>query len=113
MDQLEGRTAVVSGAASGIGLAIVQSFVAEGMRVVMVDINADGLKTEAARLRERGAEVHSVQADVADPEAVDHVARIAVERFGNLHVAVNNAGIFTGGNSWELPLEQWHRVINV
>ena len=113
MEQLEGRSAVVTGAASGIGLAIVEAFVAEGMRVVMADVDAERLETHVARLTDGGADVHGVVADVRDPDAVERVGRAAVDRFGQLHVAVNNAGIVTTGNTWELPLEDWHRVIDV
>lgn len=128
MDKLEGRTAVVTGAASGIGLALAEAFVAQGMRVVMADLDAERLAAEAARLgrdgaggvepaeraeRAEGAGVHAVATDVRDPQAVELLGRAAVERFGGLHVAVNNAGIVNGGNSWELPLEDWHRVLDV
>jgi NAD(P)-dependent dehydrogenase (short-subunit alcohol dehydrogenase family) len=108
--ELSDRVAVVTGAASGIGLAIAEAFVAEGMRVVMADIDEDALMTHAVRL---GARAHAVVADVRDPDAVDRAGCAAVERFGALHVAVNNAGIVNGGNSWELPLYEWHRVIDV
>jgi NAD(P)-dependent dehydrogenase (short-subunit alcohol dehydrogenase family) len=113
MERLEGRTAVVTGAASGIGLAIVVAFVAEGMRVVMSDVDGESLRTHASRLSAQGADVHAVLADVTDPDQVDAVGRAAVERFGALHVAVNNAGVVSRGNSWEIPLEEWRRVIDV
>jgi NAD(P)-dependent dehydrogenase (short-subunit alcohol dehydrogenase family) len=111
--QLEGRVAVVTGAASGIGLAVVEAFVAEGMRVVMADLDEERLAAEAARLRDQGGEVHFAAVDVRDHEAVDAVGRVAVDRFGALHVAVNNAGVVNRGYSWELSLEEWHRVIDV
>ncbi len=113
MDHFVGRTAVVTGAASGIGLSIVEAFAAEGLRVVMADVDEENLRLHAARLAEGGAEVHAVAADVRDPEAVERVADAAIERFGKLHVAVNNAGVVNGGYSWEIPLEEWHRVIDV
>ncbi len=113
MDILAGRTAVVTGAASGIGLALTEAFVAEGMRVMMTDIDAGALSEQAARLTVAGAEVHAVAADVGDPQAVEHVAQAAVERFGALHIAVNNAGIVNRGLVWELPLEDWQRVLQV
>lgn len=113
MERLAGRTAVVTGAASGIGLAIVVAFVAEGMRVVMSDIDGDALRAQAARLSGQGADVHAVRADVTDPDQVDAAGRVALERFGALHVAVNNAGVVSLGASWEIPLEEWHRVIDV
>jgi NAD(P)-dependent dehydrogenase (short-subunit alcohol dehydrogenase family) len=113
MERLSGRTAVVTGAASGIGLALVEAFVREGMRVVMADIDRESLQTQAEKLSDDGAEVHAVTADVTDPEAVEAVGRAAVERFGKLNVAVNNAGVVSGGNSWEISLADWHRVIDV
>jgi NAD(P)-dependent dehydrogenase (short-subunit alcohol dehydrogenase family) len=113
MDQLEGRVAVVTGAASGIGLAVVETFVAERMRVVMTDVDEEGLAVKAAQLRDQGADVHAVAADVRDPGAVDRVGHAAVDRFGGLHVAVNNAGVVNRGYAWELSLEEWQQVIDV
>ncbi len=113
MEQLEGRTAVVTGAASGIGLAVVEAFVAAGMRVVMADIDEENLGSHASRLADDGADVLAVPADVRNPEDVERVGAAAVERFGKLHVAVNNAGVVNGGYSWEIPLEDWHRVLDI
>lgn len=113
MDTLVGRGAVVTGAASGIGLAIVEAFVAEGARVVMADIDSESLEAHASRLRADGFEVHPVTVDVTDPDDVDRVANFAADRLGALHIAVNNAGIVNRGYSWKLSLEEWHRVIDV
>jgi len=113
MEQLEGRAAVVTGAASGIGLASTEAFVGAGMRVLMTDRDEAALVEHAARLRDGGAEVESLVVDVTDPAAMARAADAAVEHFGALHVAMNNAGIVAGGNSWELPLSDWHRVIDV
>src|SRR6476620_2387361 len=113
MDQLEGRVAVVTGAASGIGLAVVAAFVAEGMRVVLTDRDDESLTLHTARLRDEGAVVRSMVADVTDAESVEAVGQFVTEEFGEREVAVNNAGIVNGGNSWELPLDEWHRVIDV
>jgi NAD(P)-dependent dehydrogenase (short-subunit alcohol dehydrogenase family) len=111
--ELQGRVAVVTGAASGIGLAIVEAFVDQGMRVAMADLDEERLHAETDRLRGNGADVVAVRADVRDPESVDAVGRSVIERFGALNVAVNNAGVVGGGYSWEIPLEEWHRVIEV
>jgi NAD(P)-dependent dehydrogenase (short-subunit alcohol dehydrogenase family) len=113
MDELEGRAAVVTGAASGIGLATTEAFVAAGMRVLMTDRDEASLTEHAARLRDGGAEVHSLVVDVTDPDDMERAADTAVEHFGALNVCHNNAGIVAGGNSWELPLSEWHRVIDV
>jgi NAD(P)-dependent dehydrogenase (short-subunit alcohol dehydrogenase family) len=112
MEQLKGRTAVVTGAASGIGLAVVEAFTRAGMHVVMADVDEESLRSHAVRLTDGGAEVLAVGVDVRDPDAVERVGAAAVEQFGKLHVAVNNAGVVNGGYSWELTLEEWHRVID-
>jgi NAD(P)-dependent dehydrogenase (short-subunit alcohol dehydrogenase family) len=113
MQRLEGRTAVVTGAASGIGLAVVEALSGEGVRVVMADLNAEALDRESGRLRDAGADVQAVVTDVRDPDSVEGLGRAVVDVFGDLHVAVNNAGIVNGGNTWELSLAEWHRVIDV
>lgn len=113
MEHLEGRTAVVTGAASGIGLAIADAFAAQGMNLVLSDVDEQAVMAQAAALAGRGAQVHAVAADVRDPAAVERIAQAAVDRFGRLHVAVNNAGIVNRGTSWELPLDEWHRVLDV
>src|ERR1700722_11435546 len=103
------KVAVVTGAASGIGLALTETFVAEGMRVVMADIDEPALTLHAQRL---GESVRPVVTDVSDQVSVERAGRLALDSFGALHVAVNNAGIVNGGNSWELSLEEWHRVLD-
>jgi NAD(P)-dependent dehydrogenase (short-subunit alcohol dehydrogenase family) len=113
VQELTGRVAVVTGAASGIGLAVTEAFADQGMRVVMADLDEARLGAQATRLAERGADVHPVVADVREANSVDGVGRAVKERFGVLHVAVNNAGVVGGGNSWEIPLEEWRRVIDV
>ena len=113
MQQLEHRTAVVTGAASGIGLALVEAFISNGMQVVMADIDEASLLEQSERLIAADAAVLAVVTDVRDAAAVDALAERAVSHFGGLHVAVNNAGIVNGGLSWELPLDDWHRVLDI
>jgi NAD(P)-dependent dehydrogenase (short-subunit alcohol dehydrogenase family) len=76
----------------------------------MADRNASLLRDEAARL---GDAVHPVVADVSDPASVEALGEAAVARFSGLNIAVNNAGIVNRGNSWELSLEEWHRILDV
>src|SRR4051794_11472838 len=113
MHRLDGRVAVVTGAASGIGLAVTEAFVAAGMHVFMADVDEPRLRTEEQRLRVDGAEVEAAVVDVSDGAAVDALAAAVIDRFGRLHVAVNNTGIVRGGRSWELPLEDWQRVLGI
>ena len=83
------------------------------MRVVMADVDEDTLRSQAARLADQGGEILAVAADVRDPDAVERVGAAALEHFGKLHVAVNNAGVVNGGYSWEISLEDWHRVLDI
>jgi NAD(P)-dependent dehydrogenase (short-subunit alcohol dehydrogenase family) len=105
--------AIVTGAANGIGLAAAQQLAAAGMRVAMTDLDGDAVTDAASALSDHGSDVDARQLDVRDPDAVERVAHQVVDRFGALHVAVNNAGIVNRGNSWELSLEDWHRVMDV
>ncbi|MBV9953498.1 MAG: SDR family NAD(P)-dependent oxidoreductase [Acidimicrobiia bacterium] len=109
MERVEGRAAVVTGAASGIGLAVSEALAAAGLRVLMTDLDGEALAQAASSIGVADA----VPLDVRDPDAVSDVAQEVVDRFGGLHIAVNNAGIVNGGNSWELSLEEWHRVLDV
>lgn len=113
MQQLHGRVGLVTGAASGIGLAVAEAFAGEGIKVVLTDINAAQLASHVARLSDDGADVHGIAVDVRDPEAVDHAGQEAINRFGALHIAVNNAGIVNRGVTWELPVKEWHRVMDI
>ena len=83
------------------------------MRVIAADVDEEKIEVQAARLRNQGADIHAVAVDVRDSDAVDRVGQAAIERFGALHVAVNNAGVVMTGNSWEIALEEWHRVIDI
>jgi NAD(P)-dependent dehydrogenase (short-subunit alcohol dehydrogenase family) len=113
MSDDDGRVAVVTGAAAGIGLALVESFVADGARVVMADLDETRLHAEAARLRGSGAEVLDIAIDVGDAAAVDELAERSADRFGRVDVLCNNAGTIAFGSAWELDLTDWDRVLRV
>lgn len=113
MQRFEGRVAVVTGAASGIGRALAARAAAEGMRVVMADVEAPALEAAAATLRQGPAEVLAVPTDVADPTAVEALAGAAYDRFGAVHLLCNNAGVFQGGITWLRTLADWEWVLGV
>jgi NAD(P)-dependent dehydrogenase (short-subunit alcohol dehydrogenase family) len=113
MNTLRGRVGVVTGAASGIGRAIAERLAAAGVRVVMTDLDGRAVEAAATEVRDRGHEADALELDVRDADAVERVADVVMERCGALHIAVNNAGIVNGGLSWELAIEDWHRVLDV
>ncbi|CAN5912008.1 SDR family NAD(P)-dependent oxidoreductase [soil metagenome] len=112
MDELSGKVAVVTGAASGIGLALAQAFAAQGMGVVMADVEADVLDKAIADLPE-GTDALAVRCDVSVGAEVDALRDAAVERFGAVHVVCNNAGVSTGGPVWQQSLDDWDWVLGV
>lgn len=111
-DELEGKVAIVTGGASGIGQAVVERFVAEGARVVIADRDADCGRALAASC---GADAVFEETDVADPEQVGRLVVAAVDRFGGLDVMVNNAGISGAMHTsfLEDDLSDFHRVMAV
>jgi NAD(P)-dependent dehydrogenase (short-subunit alcohol dehydrogenase family) len=115
MDDFTGKVAVVTGAASGIGLGLAQRFAGEGMRVVLADVERDALDAAAEALAaQHGADdVLAVPTDVRDERAVDALADAAFERFGAVHVLCNNAGVGVGGLSWTIPADRWRWIVDV
>ena len=99
MDDLSGKTAVITGAASGIGLALAHRFGAAGMNVVLGDVEDGALHEAVAGLSDAGVEVAGMHCDVSDLDEVRALERFARERFGNVHVLCNNAGVGSGGRS--------------
>jgi NAD(P)-dependent dehydrogenase (short-subunit alcohol dehydrogenase family) len=112
MQDFKGKVAVVTGAASGIGLALSKRFAAEGMKVVLADIEAQALASAVAQLPE-SAEPLGVVTDVGNAEAVDALAAKTIERFGAVHVLCNNAGVGTAGTTWGQTLKDWKWVLDV
>jgi NAD(P)-dependent dehydrogenase (short-subunit alcohol dehydrogenase family) len=113
VDDLTGRVAVVTGAASGIGRAMAERFGAEGMKVVLADVEERALEETAAQLAADGLDVLGVRTDVTDADDVDDLAKRAVEHFGAVHVVCNNAGVQQDGVLWEFSFEQWEWILGV
>jgi NAD(P)-dependent dehydrogenase (short-subunit alcohol dehydrogenase family) len=115
MQTFKGRVAVVTGAASGIGFGLAERFAAEGMHVVLADIEETPLAAAAQRLRSAGAKVAHVRCDVSRAEDVDRLAAESVNAFGAVHVLCNNAGVAdtSGASVWEASLEDWQWVVGV
>ncbi len=114
MSGLDGKVAIVTGGGSGIGEAIGKDLAARGVRVVLSDINLDGAQRVAAEIADAGGTASAIQQDTADPAGSEAVVRHAVDTYGGLNYAVNNAGI--GGAqapTGELDIDDWRRVIDI
>jgi NAD(P)-dependent dehydrogenase (short-subunit alcohol dehydrogenase family) len=113
MRELAGKTAFVTGGASGIGLALGAAFAQAGMKVMLADIEAGALAEAVRSLRDFGPNVRSVACDVADPISVERAANAAYEAFGNVHVICNNAGVAAAGGIDNISLDNWRWVLDV
>lgn len=114
MSSLEGRIAIVTGAAKSIGFAIAQRLAQSGAKIVIADWDAEAADDAAACLRAEGVDAISVQTDVSNSDSVDAMVAKVVEHFGRIDILVNNAGI-TGGSHplWEQTNENWDAVMAV
>jgi NAD(P)-dependent dehydrogenase (short-subunit alcohol dehydrogenase family) len=116
MMQLQGRVAVVTGAASGIGLAMARRFAGAGMHLVMADIEQAALQAAADALRSAGARVLAVRTDVGDEAQVQALADKAWETYGAVHLVCNNAGVASPAlrtRAWESSLADWEWMLRV
>src|SRR5882757_5890425 len=113
MRQLAGKTAFVTGGASGIGLALGRAFAQAGMKVMLADIEADALAAAVKSLEHVRPGVRGVICDVADPSSVERAATASYEAFGNVHVVCNNAGVAAGGGIDNISLDNWRWVLDV
>ena len=113
MKEFKNKVAVITGAASGIGLGIARRAVKEGMKVVLADIEKDSLTQVEEELKSAGAEVISVVTDVSKLEHIENLAQKTIETFGEVHLLCNNAGVAAPGALWECVLPDWQWVIGV
>ncbi|MBW8487497.1 SDR family NAD(P)-dependent oxidoreductase [Actinomadura parmotrematis] len=108
--ELDGRHALVTGGASGIGLECARALAGAGAAVTLVDVSAEAV---AARAAELGGGARGIAADVTDEAQVEAAVRAAVEASGPLHAAVNSAGTGTFGKVTDLPADEWRRIIDL
>lgn len=114
MKTFKDKVAVVTGAAGGIGCALVQVLAAEGMKVVMAGINSERLEHAAKEFREKGADITAMVTDVSRAEQVAALAEKTMEQYGAVHLLCNNAGVsYNSRSSWETPLAGWEWVLGV
>ena len=117
MRDFEGKTAVVTGGASGIGFALAERFAAARMQVVLADIEESALEHAVKKLQERQARVIGIPVNTMLRESVQDLFEQAVAEFGNIHVLCNNAGVAAPGDGgravWESAAEDWDWVMGV
>ncbi|HEX7094681.1 MAG TPA: SDR family NAD(P)-dependent oxidoreductase [Acidimicrobiales bacterium] len=115
MEQLEGKVAVITGGAGGIGRAMGERFVAEGMKVVLADVDQKALDATVDEMRAGGADVIGVVTDVSKLESVEALRDATLEHFGAVHVVCNNAGVASGarGRIWEHEINDWRFAFSV
>jgi len=113
MKQFRDRVAVITGGASGIGFATAERLAAEGMKIVIADVEPGALEPAVQKLESGGAAVLGVRTDVSKAEDVERLAQKTLERFGGVHVVFNNAGVAVTGEAWENSLADWEWVLGV
>ena len=113
MELTAGKVAVVTGAASGIGLALAERFARAGLDVVLADVEQPALQAASEKIAGLGAKTLAVPTDVSDEAAVNALAAAAIDRFGAVHVVCNNAGVGSAADPWFGPLSAWRWVLGV
>lgn len=112
MQSFKNKTAFVTGAASGIGLALTKALIAEGTNVMMSDVDGDSLDAAAKSLNEP-TQVDTVICNVADHASVKDAAKAVVQRFGEVHLLFNNAGVSLAGQNGSIAIEDWRWIVDI
>ena len=113
MKEFRGKVAVITGAASGIGRALAERCVSEGMKVVLADVDEASLTRAETELKHGGGTVVGVRTDVSKQSDVEQLARKTLDTFGQVHLLFNNAGVAAGGAPWEATWNDWEWVVGV
>src|SRR5512145_952876 len=111
--RVAGKTAIVTGAASGLGRGIALALAAEGARVAVVDLNEAGAKETVELVAKAGAEAAAWRADISDKARIDQVVAEVVSRWGGVHILVNNAGLDKVGPFVQSPESDWDLILRV
>ena len=111
MDELKNRVAVVTGAAGGIGAALVCAFADAGMDIVLADRDVPGMEVVAERVRAKGRLALCQQTDVTDPASLERLLAATLDAFGRCHLVANNAGVFHAAPLLDTAVEQYRRVV--
>jgi 3-oxoacyl-[acyl-carrier protein] reductase len=113
MGKLDGRVAIVTGSASGIGRGIAEAFAEEGAAVAVADLNETGAQAVAEGITGRGGRAAAIGVDVTDGRLVDQMVDRTLSELGGIHIVVNNAGIDTVSTLVEMPLSMWQHMMDV
>jgi len=113
MKDFQGKTAVITGGASGLGRAMAERFAREGMHIVLADVEPSALARAEAEMKAAGAKVISVRTDVSKANEVEALAQEALAAFGAVHLVANNAGVAPLGNAWENSVADWEWTLGV
>ncbi|MEE3332471.1 MAG: SDR family NAD(P)-dependent oxidoreductase [Myxococcota bacterium] len=113
MQDFKDRIAVVTGAASGIGLGLTERLLAEGMKVVLADVEPEKLEAEVKRLSASGADILGVSCDVRDPDSVESLRDQTLSHYGAVHVLMNNAGVAPAGPMLDTTPADWRWIVEV
>jgi NAD(P)-dependent dehydrogenase (short-subunit alcohol dehydrogenase family) len=111
--RLDGRTALITGGAQGLGRGFAIALAQAGASVTIADLGGDKAATTATELVDRALDVDAIQADVTDPDSIAAMVAATIERFGDLHIAVNNAGVNFNSAAEDTPLSQWDATFDL